>query len=138
MRKERTKTKEGGIAKGDGRVKRREGGDHNEGMRVCRAVRRCLLDSQRHARWVNRRMGTEMDVQPEGGPMYVPARCYGTAPDCVHCVHGALTEGKTNSGRERGSVTLPWQPIAVDTIDSTYKRPCTLFIPAPMRKKRSG
>lgn len=71
-------------------VDEKEEGDHDEGMRVCRAVKRCLLDSQKHARWVNGRRGTEMDAQPEGGCSYV-CTCEvlrNCARLCVHCVHG--------------------------------------------------
>lgn len=108
--------REGGGGEGetvDGReggevrlVEEREEGDHNEGMRVCRAVKRCLLDSQRHARWVNGRRGTEMDAQPEGGCSYVCMYLRGAMElrQTVYTVYmgWALTKGKTNSGRERG------------------------------------
>lgn len=85
-------------------MEEREEGDHNEGMRVCRAVKRCLLDSQRHARWarwVNGRRGTEMDTQPEGGCSYV-CTCDGTAPDCVYTVYMSINGGKNKQRAGEG------------------------------------
>lgn len=75
-----------GGREGGGQWRRREEEDHNEGMRVCRAVKRCLLDSQRHARWVNGRRGTEMDSARRRMQlcMYLRWNC---ARLCVHCVH---------------------------------------------------
>lgn len=108
--------------------KRRKKRDHNEGMRVCRAVRRCLLDRWRHARCgarcVNGKRGTEMDGQPEGEYSYV-CTCevlWSCARLCVHCVHGVsmevLAENKQRVGE--GEAMLLWQPATAATIDSTY------------------
>lgn len=46
---------------------------------------------------------------------------------CTWNVDGGVAGKNKQRVREGGRVTLPWQPIAAATIDSTYKLPCTLF-----------
>lgn len=48
--------------------------------------------------------GGEQRCQKADAAMYVPARCYGTAPDCVYTVYMSVDGGKNKQRAGEGGV----------------------------------